>query len=246
MEHNKLDYSIKKKLEQRIISPKENTWNRLEMLLEEDEKQIKKTGYLKYVVAASVIFMLGFFFFINQGTEVVLPQKLVDTPVEHKSSNELVLDAAQIKIKDTFKKHLGKNEPIKSNQMLVEKTIKIEKVNLVQVQKVNKKVNLIQDKRVVNLGLLNKKEEEVTAVSGYLGNNKQLNDEVDALLAVAFTNNKLEQPKKGIIDKNLEPSANALLTSVEQELDLSFKNKIFGKLKKGLKNTRTAVINRNK
>ncbi len=234
MEHNKLDYNIKKKLEQRIISPKENTWNRLEMLLEEDEKQIKKTGYLKYVVAASVIFMLGFFFFINQGTEVVLPQKLVDTPVEHKSSNELVLDAAQTKIKDTFKKHLGKNEPIKSNQMLVEKTIKIEKVNL------------IQDKRVVNLGLLNKKEEEVIAVSGYLGNNKQLNDEVDALLAVAFTNNKLEQPQKEIIDASLATSANALLTSVEQELDLSFKNKIFGKLKKGLKNTRTAVINRNK
>lgn len=66
------------------------------------------------------------------------------------------------------------------------------------------------------------------------------NNEIESLLpdALAVVNSNKT-------NKYIERNAVALLENVEQKLNLTFKDKIFEKLKKGFQKTRTAVININ-
>jgi len=251
MERDKLDKNIKRKLERREVSPKETTWNRLEMLLDEDDKKVGNYTFLKYAVAASVVLFLGLFFFMNQENDTVLPQIIVDVPIENTKIIELKQDSFSTKKADRLKLDNKESQLLKSEQVVAHQAVKKIKVIKVKAKNNNKTVRSVGDNTVVVASVSFDENQEKTAViSGYLGKkktaeNKQLNTEVDDLLAIAFSEYKQEQSKTVVVDKNLDANANALLANVEQELDVSFKAKMFKKLKNGLKNTRTAVINRN-
>jgi hypothetical protein len=84
--------------------------------------------------------------------------------------------------------------------------------------------------------------EVLARVNALEENNKELTDlEVDSLL---------RQAQKEILTQNLLNSDNTvnpstLLSQVEEELDQSFRDQIFGKLKSGYNKVRTAVAVRN-
>jgi len=244
MKHNKLDKIIKKKLEFQKVSPKETTWNRLEMLLDEDEKKTSKRIYITYAVAASVMLLLGVFFMFNYNKQEAPSQKMVTVPevvipkvekINKRSLQKQIKTEIDIKIAKEELVVENSNVPInKVSKRKLKKHMKrsIENTEITENKESHKKV------LVVNTEL----EEELKLLK-----NKQLNNEVDSLLsnALVVQNAGIFQPQQES-NKNLEANANALLSSVEQELDVSFKEKIFKKIKKGLINTGTAINNRNK
>ena len=73
-------------------------------------------------------------------------------------------------------------------------------------------------------------------------NNEVTSQEIDALLEAAqkeITMRKLYNEATNVVD------AKALLQSVEDDLDLSFRNKVFSALKSGYETIKTAVAERN-
>ena len=259
MEHDKLDKNIKRKLEKREVAPKETTWNRLETLLEEDEKKTRTPMFFKYAVAASVVLFLGMFWVLKIWEKPVTPTpQIVRGPKVEANENE---DG----------KTINKTIEIKTNAIAnTNKTVTATLDNIVAAQKRPVQVVATKQTRAIkpsntlatlntsiaknNTGLLN--ETKATIVKGNSFEQEKLSkrgtvntnstNEVDALLADAMAANQKEQSNTLVLDKNLEANANALLENVEQELDESFKEKIFKKIKNGLRNTGTAINNRNK
>ncbi len=245
MEPNKIDNIVKQKLEKRSVLPKENTWNRLEMLLDEEEQETKKGGYIKYAIAASVILFLGIFFFMNQNAKDEQPQIIVDAPIIKEDAPTVISTSSNEKTpKDTLaeqeEKIVVKPEKAVATIRSSNRKHVYKKKQLLVVNENPKGVNNNVTGSFKEVSI----EKNTLAVKVSIVKNKTLDNEVDSLLALA--ENELVQSKQIKKYKNIDANANALLINVEQELDLTFKDKMFKKLKNGLQKTRTAVNNRNK
>ncbi len=59
MKNEKLENKIKTTLTDRTIKPSENSWTKLEALLDEKENRKHKKVWYKYVIAASVFLLLS-------------------------------------------------------------------------------------------------------------------------------------------------------------------------------------------
>lgn len=237
MEHDNIDKEIKKKLEGRLLAPSHLAWDKLDSLLENEKKQTKK-GMPFYWVAASIMLLLGLFFVFKEGDRgdgvliapvIVEEAKAIERDVIGSSKQEyplqeIVLEQAEEVIVD---KNLKRNS--------VEQFLKRKKEGLPNISDMN------------DLGI--QKEEALMAVSEADDSqrdsyNKNLDFEVDSLLAIATASieQKTEKEPKVI---NTTIDANALLSDVEEELDLSFKERVFTKIKSGFKKSKTAVAKRN-
>tara|TARA_R110000850_G_scaffold203228_1_gene329503 strand:- start:120057 stop:120785 length:729 start_codon:yes stop_codon:yes gene_type:complete len=241
MESNNTDRQIKNQLEKRELNPSLKSWEELRSRLDANEK--KKSPIYWYLglaasfVAGILIVSLLFNTNISNDNPVVVEEQLVE-PTENK--NELpVFDTLQ-----------GDSAIANSkSQRVVEETTPKEPVikpetNLNKNQQTASAVAemIDKDKGV----LLNKKVEEVIAqVSSHEAEQDSLTvSEIDALLAKA-TAEIVKERQKDLYQDQGYISATNLLNEVENELEQSFRDKIFEMLKDGFNKTRTAVANRN-
>ena len=120
---------------------------------------------------------------------------------------------------------------------IVEQTpIPSEKIEI--TPKVETKTNLPQED-------INQKIKEAIAIVEQKNNNKEeITDAyIDSLLQSAYAS--VTSKKESLIDANGSVDASSLLAEVEQDLEKSFRNKVFEALKTGFEEVRTAVVNRN-
>ncbi len=246
----KFDKNVKEQLEKRTIQPSSDAWGKLSKRLDAEEQTEKKASYWWLGIAASIIgIVLVATQFFNNNTKEIIPQ-VVDNPskVEEikiiKEPIKVVSETQKIvSIKKEDKVEVS-NTPAKLKEEidLEEKTIEIatNKSNLEDSKIIHESTEVLEEK----LSFEEQKIQDIVMqVHNLKEQNKEVSDtEIEALLQqaqqeIAFK--KLYNESTGLVD------ANALLQDVEEELDKSFRTRVFEALKKSYGTVKTAVAQRN-
>lgn len=253
MELDKFEKHIKDKLKDREIPPSPAAWDKIQGHIQVAEKE-RTPFYLWMGVAASILVILGLFFMNDKSTsnKNTEPTQVVNTfngkEIIEKEQGEINVKennfvAASEEISDIpFKEKI--NPKKNSNLSLASQELeepKLEK-EIIDVHKTRIVFNSEKENKVFNDSLLDIKIAEVLVQVNKMEQSAEITDaEVDSLLLKAQQDILREQ----LFTSNQTVNAMALLTEVEEELDQSFRDQIFNKLKTGFLKVRTAVADRN-
>ena len=245
----KLEKHIKEKLEERRLSPTIDAWEQVASSLDSGIEKRNKKSYW-YAIAASLIGLLivSVLYFntdneSKQSLQVVDVDTTVDDNLEVLKKPE-VIDSNIIKESEAIGQQEN-NIDIKKDNFSEEKLSK-KAVELAVNQKTTRVNRQLKEVLVITTPqdlIIEEKVNEVLATVLHLERESiQITDaEVDSLLrAVQF-----DILKEKMFQDNGKVDAMALLIEVEDEIDQSFREKIFKKLKDGLFKARTAIANRN-
>lgn len=250
MEPNKFEKHIKEQMQEREIQPTASAWERVSERLEA-VPATKSNKFLWYAVAASFIGILivSTLFFQSEDKPLEGDVQIVDTD-KNESKQDGMISKEQI-ILDEEQNFDDDNVSISSNEIVIpEKELNKGSSGLQNIDSDRIVLNDDEIKKVAVYELLEDadnnidlKIKEVLAQVALLEQNKaSLTDvEVDSLLYEAQRQLLTEK----IFKDNGSVDAMALLTEVEDELDQSFRDQIFDKLKSGFLKVRTAVADRN-
>tara|TARA_R110000796_G_scaffold41772_4_gene103507 strand:- start:88970 stop:89743 length:774 start_codon:yes stop_codon:yes gene_type:complete len=252
----KFEEHIKDKLDERKIKPSDNAWNKISEELYSTSTS-KKYGYFWYAIAASIIGLLlaSLFLLKSQNDDILDENQIVNETSKEEILKEEEINTQALPLKNIEIKK-GTLVETKSN---IPKTLstKIPKLNKIErdvatenelVAQMNRENVASEKLKKVDFNiaeeLINSKINELVAqVDSIESNNTTVTDaEIDVLLRKA-QREILEQ--KIFRNNNNTVDAMALLTEVEDELDLSIRDQLFETLKNGYLKVRTAVADRN-
>lgn len=234
MERNKLEKQFEKQLNSREIQPSEMAWSKLDAMLaaaepsnSEQAKQKPKTKFpWMYVAASFVGFLLLPTVYFNQNSSEIINQK-----------NEVVIqnDAAT---KPTVVSDNDTNLQTEKAVVVVSKTNQGRSIkNSILKQKSDIVSSNINQNQVVEVSINNQQSEQKLI-------NSQTSDvTVDELLTVTgnFSKQENQLNQKSVVHVN--PSN--LLSQVDGELELSFREKVISKVNKNYQTVKVALANRN-
>ena len=229
MEQNKLENEFRDKLNQREINPSESSWDRLDAMLTVGEEKKPVRIYSWIYIAASIIgfAFLGTFFFNqsdnNGGFE----------------SNDVVIE---------------NNQKLEPNQKVVpsipsnsktESTVVISEAKIVKKNTRDVKSTIINQKQVAqnfNSDSLPTRltDKQIMEKTEQLASSNSKSNSADELLAEVTTTSK-EANSKNTVKVN----HNTLLSQVDAELELSFREKVINKVNKNYQTVKVALANRN-
>ena len=263
MEPNKFEENIRTKLEERELQPSAEAWGKLEAQLG-TPRSSNKTFW--YAIAASLVAMLVVASFLlkedtavsNEIVEQPIPSETLkdvevatseennpkDTPVtEEKTDAEITKSPPEQLPKKNeviVANSSGKEETTREDRK--EKTVETPVTAIAQAATKTKEVKTIE--KIQKEDFINLKVDEVVAkVEDLQTTNRDVTaQDVEALLQKAqrdiATQRLLEESTTTI-----DPAS--LLNDVENELERSFRDKVFDALGEGFNKIRTAVVERN-
>ncbi len=220
MELNKYDTDFRTKLNDREITPSEDSWNKLDTMLSETPKKKKKPMIWLYIAAS----ILGFLFVGN----IFMMQLGGDS------------DAIQVVNQDNsaITTPIEIPQEINSNQEEVVEVQGGQQTKKVKESRnaIAKIVSPISDKSTKSV------EEEIANVSSPAIPNKIIrnsvnDDNLEKLLADATS---LQKPNSAV-----KVSAKNLLSQVDGEIELTFREKMIRSVSKNYQEIKVAVSNRN-
>jgi hypothetical protein len=224
-QHN-LDNQIKEKLNSRDIQPSAQAWDRLDAMLTISEEKKPKKGYGWFFVAASTILFFGLGFFIFSSNETQEINNI--TPIV-----------------TTINENIDSPEPSEINEISVKK----EQPVLVQNEVNDSKKQSRFIKSVENNQLIKEKniiQENLTSISQHPTTNTYKYLSPDDLLAEVQTGEKvIPSDKKTISKPRIKVDANSLLTTVEKELDNTYRETTLDKINRKFQDAKSAIVNRN-
>lgn len=247
MESNKFDNSIKDKLESRSLQPSNNAWAKLsERLEKEDKKQNNKAIWWLGIAASIVGVLFVAFQFFN--TEDVKPV-IVDSPRVIQKNENIQVAVDEVNVSKGVEKEIQINEKVEKLPLEHDSTIQINE-GTVAITKyktlIKKEEEVLQPVKVAQESLTfeaQKVQDVVAKVQLLKDNNQEVSDAIiDALLLEAQQEIRLKQlynETSGVVD------ANMLLQDVENDLDQSFRSKVFEAIKASYNSVKTAVAQRN-
>ncbi|RKS95324.1 hypothetical protein BC952_0992 [Flavobacterium limicola] len=237
MEPNKLETEFKEQLNSREIKPSQMAWSKLDAMLtaadpsnSEQAKQKPKTKFPWLFMAASFVgfLLVGTVYFgqkrntiENQENEIVIQNSI--------APKTTVVPENTIKLMEEDEKGLVANVVSKSTSRTNKTSILKEKLIIVK--------NNSNQNQVTEVSINNQKTEQKLIKS-------QISDvTVDELLAVAGNPSKKENQlnPKSVVYVN----ASNLLSQVDGELELSFREKVINKVNKNYQTVKVALTNRN-
>ncbi|MFD1615501.1 hypothetical protein [Gelatiniphilus marinus] len=251
---NKFENNIKDKLEKRTLKPSADAWSKLYSRLENQEEKPSNKSFWWLGIAASIIGVLLVVtqVFKNEPLEHLTPQIVVTpevvTPDEtHTTANINVKNieeaSEEIKIKEAKKSNQIKKKSTVIIPNLTKESILIAKEKAITTIK---KGNAAESVKIVseNSAFQKHKIQEIIAQANTLKNNENqvAESEIETLLTQAqkdITLKRLNNENTKKID------ALVLLQDVEDELDQSFREKVFKALKENFITVKTAVAQRN-
>jgi hypothetical protein len=235
MEPNNIEKQIRENLNSREIQPSAQAWDRLDaMLTVAEEKKTKHSFFsFKYIgIAASVLVFvtLGLFYF-NQNDEIIKPATpVVDTEIKKENTEETIpVIESPILIKEksnevavSTKKEGNIQKKKDSNQPII---------NASEVSIINKN----QQEAIVNQVIVSPIKEEKTIKT------KTVVDVYELLASV-----EKDRKKQAKINKtNIKVDEKSMLSEIDTELDLSFRQRVLNTVNKNYKAVKEAVANRN-
>ena len=262
MAPNKFEKHIKEQFEKRQISPSEDSWDKLRSRLDAEEKKssrISRKWWLGMAAAAVTALIIGSFVMKTDipGTS----PSIVDNPIEEIEENKPTPENANYRPEVELASEEIEAEKISEERVESDKGKTVQKpektANNSQIAAVNDQIpkkneqhtsEIIEiaspEEQIVQNEVLESKLEQIIAEvnAKEAGGDKMTNDEVDQLLASAakdISKSSHFRYTAGSVD------AISLLEDVEEELDASFRDKVFEMLKDGFVKARTAVATRN-
>ncbi|MFV8325169.1 hypothetical protein [Flavobacterium sp. ZS1P14] len=228
MEPNKLETQFREQLNSREIKPSEMAWDKLDALLTAAEKPKAKFSWM--YIAASI---LGFL--------------LLGTVYLSQNENEIVKQKKEVVIQNS----LTPTATVIPGNALNPKTEERKSVVTLVVQKTNSKNNSTSKLKEEPIVISNKSNQNQVAEVSIINQKtaqKSIKQKastltVDQLLAA------VENPSKKEKQLNQKPvvhvDANNLLSQVDGELELSFREKVIKKVGKNYQTVKVALANRN-
>ncbi|MCO6147089.1 hypothetical protein [Flavobacterium sp. NRK1] len=224
MEPNKLEQEFRDKLEQRKIQPSEMAWDRLDAMLSVAENKKPKTNRTwLYMAAAFLVFLLVGVLFLNQekannGTLINTQDSVVDKQGDIEQSGKPEIIVPDNTANDEVIVEVKENAPSFS------------KHTPIAVKNNTDKKIIINTAPIV-------KQEAIALIDKKESPNEIATSSTDNLLATVSTT-----PKK---KSGVKVDPNSLLSSVEGELNDSYRSKAFQSVVKGFNTVKVAVANRN-
>lgn len=231
MEQNKIENQFRKKLNSREIQPSESAWDRLDAMLTVVEKPKKKYTWLLIAASFIGILLVGTIFFKQAENQIGVDRIAIanqNTPVPTIKNNKINKNTNEI---ITSKKDFNSSSVAVIKESKKELSIIKNKNNLV-IPKNNPK-----HEKLVENTIINQKNEQK------LISEKALTVGIDERIAVIekSTKNEILLKQKSTI----KIDASSLLSQVDGELELSFREKIINTVAKNYKEVKVAVNNRN-
>lgn len=222
MERNKFENNIQEQFNKRTIAPSAQAWDRIDAMLTVAEEKKQKKGFFWIAIADSCIVFLGIGFFLIDNKEgIKTKQEIV---FEQKSEqNDAKSDRNSLNSKEvnSITSTLTSNNGYYSNQ---KNEIKInEELVSDKPQQIKNLTNYLTDDSPFKNSLINN---EITTV-----NKRKYNYITPESLLAEVEGNKKTIHAKNSYKSSLSVDANDLLSSAEAELNQSFKDKAFAKLK---------------
>jgi hypothetical protein len=260
----KFEEQLKDKLEKRSIQPSQDAWNKLSDKLDEVEDKQNNKGLWWLGIAATVVgVLLALTFVFKSNTEITEPT-IVDTKKENVIDTEAIQNKEVLKDNNTVVTELKDETKSESTQLKNTET-QIDKAPLKTI--VNQKQEaLIQEGDPKNTAVANANTAEITkpnatkTAEGLSFEDQKVKDVVAQIQLLQKENKEvtteeidalLEAAQKEIMMQKLyneatnKVDANALLQSVEDDLEQSFRAKVFDAIKSGYESVKTAVAERN-
>ncbi|WP_297762840.1 hypothetical protein [uncultured Muriicola sp.] len=237
MAKNSVENKIREVLHERTMAPSENAWRKIEVQLG-SHSEVKKKGYWAYGIAAGFIGILfvSIFFLSQPGAEVVPTQEVVNT-------GDTNLDVSNtLEIQESLSEH-----PENTSEMVHKDAMQDNRQlpNEVLVQSAGQP-KFLDEKMVESFVTLEKVDTKIAEVMTQVAileqNQGAISDAtVDSLLRTA----QKELLGERILGGSQSVDALALLSDVEDELNQSFRDQLFEKLKDGYVKVRSAIAYRN-
>lgn len=233
MERNKWEEEFKNKLDQREIAPTPHAWDRLDAMLNEEEhkkqKPVRRLGWL-YIAAGFIGFILIATMFFKNGNAdnnepVIVEQEKpkVETgnnPMEFVPNDTLQQEQVAVSTSNTKEE---KVQPIRQQNIQKAQPKTVQQESQIQVAQVDQ----TQKPEIKTL----KPEDKI--------NQKTNTNGVNVDEQIASLGPKIQGPKPVKVD------ASSLLSQVDGELELTFREKVIKSVGKKYQNVKVALANRN-
>jgi len=245
----KFEEHIKDKLKEREIKPTASAWDKISNNLEDSTEKKEKPFYWRGIAASFIgILIVSIFYFTREEQKAISDSQVVEIP-------EVIIEEAENIETNLFKNDVENTKVAEINntvnkKKVVEKLQANKKQESIVVVNTEQEIALVEKETLITVGfkgeerlvsdeMINAKISEMIAQVNLI---EDVSDaEVDSLLRLA----QKEILKEKIYRNNGSVDAMALLTEAEDELDQSFRDKIFLKLKDGFFKARTAIASRN-
>ena len=228
MEPNKLEKLFREKLENREIKPSEGSWDRLDAMLTvaENPKPKRRFGWLYLAASVVGLLLVGTVFFNQKNTVVESENKVVNMDSVPSKAPEV---PTPINVNE--KSNYSESEHAAIAQSVISKVDKVPTPSKEQTI-VNSNQNQVPEVSIIHQKTDQKSISSPTnAVS------------VDELLASVTNPSKNESPSSE--KSNVRVNPNNLLTQVDGELELTFREKVINKVNKNYQTVKVALSNRN-
>lgn len=246
--NNNIEKQFRQKLNQREIKPSEAAWDRLDAMLTVAEKPKKNYNWL-YIAASFLGFILIGTIFFSQTEEIIDAPKndiVLEHPINVQKSNTQPSKQIQLEPSNTIKEEVASQN---KKSVLENKKIESrkEKIQIIQ-NKTNQ--NQVAQNSIINQKTEQKDNQNQIAQAPKTNNEissqnqKPTYVDVDELLASVEKTSK----KETNIDKKSKVKVDSgnLLSQVDGELELSFREKVINTVNKNYKTVKVALSNRNK
>lgn len=233
MEPNKVDKKFKTALQNREIAPTSAAWDRLDAMLTVAEEKKAAPSYNWLYIAATIIgFIAIALVFLSKTQPLVDVQRdeiVYEAPVQTKDSintekqNDIVAPKPTEIVAETSLNI--PNQQLKSNQTNL-------KTNPIEDKQINQNPIVNQSNNNESKAIINQKTEQPNQLSNPI----QINEIQQ--IATLESNPKLGKTP-------IKVDASNLLSKVDGELELSFREKVINRIDKNYKTVKVALDNRN-
>lgn len=232
MEPNKLEKQIREKLNGREIKPSANSWDRLDAMLSVQEEKKNRKPFPWLSIAASFFVLAGLgYFILNQNQGNIIDVKETPSVVEVEMEQEVIQTEEDLIQKDAV--------IISSdNQVAASKPneLKVNKREEKRAESPMPKDENTANKSAVAFQNEQKERNNTIQLNPIVTPKEEIN--ADALLA------QVDKPKSEQKSK-VKVSARNLLTQVDGEIELTFRQKVLKTIKKNYQETKVAIATRN-
>ncbi len=227
---NKIEKKFKNQLDQREIKPSPAAWDRLDAMLTVAEEKKATPMYNWMYVAASIVGFLAIgYIFLNNPTELVDVKR-----------NEVVIDNnVPTKPNDSIVKQQQSPIQIQKEEVIAESSIsnQNERKSITHPKKIKSQF-LEQKNQIANKNSIERPNEKsiINQKTNEINSNQPI--QITNETQIATAESKLKNP-------TIKVNASNLLSEVDNELELSFREKVIRKIDKNYKTVKIALANRN-
>ncbi len=245
MKPNTIEKQFREKLNSQEIQPSQQAWDRLDAMLSvAEEKKTKRSPFLSFqfigIAASILVFVTVGTFFYNQKSSNNIPANTVVINEQGKDSvmknTSVVADKEIVTTQQTAKTELSNKTIIAQNEKSFIRSTK-KSIN----QKTNNPSIINKEKAIEyqNSGDVALKDLPKIESSKEIIISKSINSKQNTLVSSETTLSKSDTSSK------VKVNANSLLSEVDSELELTFREKVFKRVTKNYKEVKVALANRN-